>query len=440
MDNYEENNSTNVMQLITLIVSDLTRLKDLKIPIKTFMYPEAEEMFTTIIELYKQNGFVSNVELAKLSKDGKFNWGLYCEYSLGSVLDTKMMNTSYLQQMFFYQNKILEHYKITKISKLTDDLQTKKIGYDEFMEKIKVINDYRIEQVTTNFKTISEIPFQEEEKTYINSNVWKLDNAIKGFALGELSIWSGGNASSKSTFLNQMALETITQGYNVAIYSGELTNVRLLKWIFLQACGKKKIIEKNGFYSPREMERDKISFWLNDKLFIFDDKCGNKINIILESVRNIVEKKDVKVVIIDNLMSMEFDSKENKYDAQSNLVKELSKLAKELNIHIHFVCHPRKSMNFLRKNDISGTADITNLADNVFIMHRTNNDFTRTTKEMFGWSDDYEIYKYSNVVEICKNREFGVQDLFVGLHFEIESKRLLNIPTEEKHYGWEMMR
>ena len=112
-------------------------------------------------------------------------------------------------------------------------------------------------------------------------------------------------------------------------------------------------------------------------------------------------------------------------------------LAKELNIHIHFVCHPRKATSFLRKEDIAGTGDLTNIADNVYIMHRVNQDFKVRTKEMFKWRDDNEIYQYTNVIEICKNREFGWQDMMIGMYFEVESKRLLNTPNEEKKYGWE---
>ena len=134
------------------------------------------------------------------------------------------------------------------------------------------------------------------------------------------------------------------------------------------------------------------------------------------------------------------DYGDNKYDTQSYLIKELSELAKKYNVHIHFVCHPRKSTTFLRKVDISGTADITNVADNVFILHRVNNDFRKATKDMFGWKDDYDLYKFSNIIEICKSREFGVQDCFVGLYFEKESKRLLNGVGEHKRFGWEMMR
>ena len=75
--------------------------------------------------------------------------------------------------------------------------------------------------------------------------------------------------------------------------------------------------------------------------------------------------------------------------------------------------------------------------ENVFIVHRVNTDFKTKSKSTFGWKDDNELYNYTNVIEVCKNRDLGVQDLFVGLQYEMESKRFLNERFETKHYDWE---
>ena len=48
-----------------------------------------------------------------------------------------------------------------------------------------------------------------------------------------------------------------------------------------------------------------------------------------------------------------------------------------------FVAHPRKSVGFLRLDDISGSADIANAVENAFIVPQ-NNDFRKRSKEMFG--------------------------------------------------------
>lgn len=292
------------------------------------------------------------------------------------------------------------------------------------------------EEITKYYKTTSEINVLESENiTYIKSGIENIDKYIKGFALGEMSVWSGGNGSGKSTVLNQIAIESILQGYNTLIFSGELKDSRLLKWFNLQLCGKKNLSynETTDTLYPKDPETTmKIT---NNKLFIYDNEIGNNIKTILQAIKEAVKQKHVKMVILDNLMSMNLSSYGgDKYEVQTSFVTDLSNLAKKLNIHIHFVCHPRKSTNFLRKYDISGTADLTNIADNVFIVHRVSNDFKNQIKDMYKRKSDDELFSYDNVIEICKNREQGVQDLFIGQYFEVDTKRFKNYKNEEKNY------
>ena len=431
----------DVIELIQWLIVDVDYgTKLLKIPTNIFMNEDLEEMYQTIVAFKKQYGVVSHRELGELAKRNKFNWQLFVEGRFYEYLENKDFGNHLVKSWVdLYQNKVLEKFKEIKTNKLQQKYMSGKIDRFELGNELDKINSYQI-NTNENFETIHELDLSDEERIYIKSGTNQIDNEIKGFALGELSVWSGSNGSAKSTYLNQIALESINQNYKVAIYSGELTSKRLMQWMVLQASRKEDVRNIKGFYKPTESARDKILYWLDDKLFVFNNTKGSKKELILQSVRDVVEHKKVQVVIIDNLMSIELE-KNNKYDEQSDLVKELSVIAKELNIHIHFVCHPRKAIQFLRKNDISGTADLTNIADNVFILHRVGKDFVRNFKETFGIKDDeYPLFKYSNVIEICKNREFGVQDRFIGLYYEVETKRLLNSEGEKKYYGWENMR
>ena len=45
--------------------------------------------------------------------------------------------------------------------------------------------------------------------------------------------------------------------------------------------------------------------------------------------------------------------------------------------------------------------------------------------------------EYSNVVEICKNRSYGVVDFLVGMYYEVETKRFKNYKAEHIVYGWQ---
>jgi len=431
----------DVIELIRWLIKDIDLGKKLlKINVAMFLDDELIKLYKTIVDFKEKNGVVNYKELANLYHEGKFNWNLFVECKYYEDLEIRKFKENEVKIWIdFYQKRILENYKEKTLKKLYVAYGTNEINAEEYAKKIELINNYHLPS-ENDFKTIHEIDLTDEDKTYIKSNVRLLDSSIRGFALGELSVWSGGNASAKSTFLNQMALEAINQNYNVAIYSGELTSKRLMQWLFLQAAGKDNVIDVSGFYKPNDDSKSRIAYWLDGKIYVFDNEKGNKSDLVLHSIRDVVNRKNVKVVIIDNLMSIELNNN-NKYDEQSNFIKQLSSIAKELNIHIHFVCHPRKTTLFLRKNDISGTADLTNIADNVFIIHRVGFDFKRGFKEAYGYkNDDIELFNYSNVIEICKNREFGVQDKFVGLYFEKETKRLLNSKEEYRHYAWENKR
>ena len=65
----------------------------------------------------------------------------------------------------------------------------------------------------------------------IKTGIDALDKKLIGMNKGELSIWSGGNGSGKSTFLSQIALESICRNFNVAMFSGELTSNRAKSWL-----------------------------------------------------------------------------------------------------------------------------------------------------------------------------------------------------------------
>lgn len=420
--------------LIGFILNNPLYLEELQVKPKYLETENLKKLLEYLIECYKDKKCLTQEDL---------NNDEYVLLIADIWSSTLYMSTLADRQFKEIEKSILINFKKKFIKYLNEELEAEKISYDDFTNKIEQVSKINITNTNSNsMLTVKDINTNtEEELEYIKSNTYDLDNRIKGFALGQLSVWSGGNAASKSTYLNQLAIESIEQGYNVAIYSGELVASRLLKWLINQCAGKQNMqyYKKGNYYYVDDYNKNCIRQWLNNKLYIYNNEFGNKVKDIIESLKQCIKLNNIKVVIIDNLMSMDLNKySENKYDNQSLLIQNLSALSKELNIHIHFVCHPRKVTNFLRKIDISGSADLTNIADNVFILHRVNQDFRIKTKEMFKWLDNNPIYSFTNVIEVCKNRDFGVEDAFIGLYFEPESKRLKNSQQEVKEYGWKI--
>lgn len=268
----------------------------------------------------------------------------------------------------------------------------------------------------------------------------ELDRKLGGLYMSEVTILSGGNASGKSSWLNSLLLNIVQQGYKIALWSGELRADILKSWIQMVAAGSNNLrpsqFDRGRYYVPDNIG-ERIDTWLDGKFYLYNNDYGTKAEQILHDME-ILLKAGVKVFILDNLMTLDvnlFDGDKN--NKQKELILRIKDFAMKNMVHIILVAHPRKSMAFLRKNDISGTADISNAVDNVFIMHRTNEDFIHAVTEFYDSSKANALRKYGNVLSVEKNRLYGVVDYMCGFHYDIISRRFKNTPDEQIRYGWE---
>lgn len=280
--------------------------------------------------------------------------------------------------------------------------------------------------------------YDRSKITTIQSRLGSMDALIGGFNKGELSIWSGSNSSGKSTLVSQLGLAAVHQGYKVAMFSGEMPPKLVKYWLYLQAAGRNNVEEDP--LSPRHYRlkagiKEYLNKRLSGSLAVYNNDYGSDWETVASVIFNWVREKGSDVVIIDNLMSLNLPAgAADKYDIQTQIVQTLSQAAKQLNVHIHFICHPRKTESFLRKNDISGTGDLTNTADNVFMVHRVNNDFLNRVKEIYPrLSIPSDV---GNAVEIMKNRDLGVVDEMILLYFDGTCKTMTDIRGGVPAYSW----
>ncbi len=279
----------------------------------------------------------------------------------------------------------------------------------------------------------------------IATGIKELDGKIfGGTIIQQLSILTGRPGSGKSTVLDSIALASVNQGYPTAYFSGELPNQLLKSWITLPAAGrsyvKPSLKRKNSWFVQKDVEA-RILAWLKGKLYVHNAEYGNNWAQLRRDILDIVHK-GVKNVILDNLMTLGLDyhSENGKLDAQIAFINDLHALVRKERFHCWLVAHPRKQTSFLRFEDISGAAEMGNLADNIFLLHRVNQDFENQAKAFFPKSKLETILTggYTNVVEIAKNRIPGLYmgDL-VGVYYEPETKRMKNRPEEMFQYGWD---
>jgi twinkle protein len=283
-------------------------------------------------------------------------------------------------------------------------------------------------------------PYDVAKVQRVASKIRGLDEETGGFLMGELSIWTGRSGQGKSTILGQQMIEAIDAGESVCAYSGELRADRFQYWINLQAAGRKHIAKyfdkvkgKDVAYVPKETA-EQIKEWYQGRFWLYDNNVSgnNEETGILRLFSYAARKYGCKVFLVDNLMTSRFDcgkSDSDYYRAQSNFVGELIHFAKAYNVHVHLVAHPRKTQGKIEKENVSGSGDITNRADNVFSIDR----MTDEEKMKAG---------FDTKLTILKNRSEGVQNVEIGLMFDQESKRFYqrsDTVGAYKMYGWETL-
>lgn len=292
------------------------------------------------------------------------------------------------------------------------------------------------------FRTAEQILQEAEpDHEFIHTGISLIDEKMLGFEKSCVTVLSGLRGSGKSTLLGQIMLTAINEGHTVVCYSGELSNRKYLNWLYRQAAGKHGVEQGTtyqGGYGVRPEVQDKITEWFGEYFWLYNNKFGNRFDLISQYLRQKLKETKADLCVIDNLMALDLQSYDrmNKYDAQTKFVWELKNIAELSNTHVVFVAHPRKANGLLRLADISGSGNISNIVDNAFIIHRWNRDFENGFQEFFKEDAEKKIPRCTNVVEITKDREGGLQDEFIPLWYEERSKRLQNAIDENLIYCW----
>lgn len=244
----------------------------------------------------------------------------------------------------------------------------------------------------------------------IKSGFKRLDELLEGgFMYGQVILVTGKRGAGKSTVCSQFVCEALEQNHNAFIYSGELPDFFVKDWLDRQLTGKEH---------PTISQTEQCENFYRNRLFIYNneiiDSEDSELKTLPELIEELAAQKDVKLALIDNLMTaITCNVNENLYRQQSEFVGKLARISKAYNMVIMLVAHPRKSSNEFDNDDVSGSADITNRVD---VVMSYDKDSKRKQSDL-------------RVLKVTKNRINGkVED--IDLYFSEYSKRISDTPND----------
>lgn len=267
------------------------------------------------------------------------------------------------------------------------------------------------------------------------SGLQGLDDLIGGFSGGELSIWTGKRGEGKSTLLGQVLLDAVNQAHRVCVYSGEMPAARFKLSMLQQAAGYRFIQAEElpgtgkRSYTVKPEAVEAIDAWWDRCLFLTDirkDNAHDEDNIValFEYARRVY---GCDTFLVDNIMTarLKQEAQLGMWQAQSEFAGRLVAFSKANGVHVHLVAHPRKTGKAaIETDDVGGSGDLTNRADNVLKIERVP-------------EDKLPQVGCATVLTVMKNREFGALGA-VKLDFNPCDRRFFRAGGDDrKRYSWE---
>lgn len=252
------------------------------------------------------------------------------------------------------------------MSTLTDKMKSMVVNQNE-------IQSYFAERSEEITKIKSPTAYIDEIKEYFTGDFhkglllpWSKTHDNFRIRPAETIIWAGYSGAGKSMFTSEVVLGLL-KTEKVMVASFELRPVATLQRMIRQTLG-------GNNPAPEFIEK-----WVekaDGKLFLYDQQGVVTPETIMEVIYYSAEKLKCSQIVLDSLMKCGIA--EDNYQQQKEFIDKLCIAARDLKITIHLVAHARKRSDDIMKppskHDVSGSANITNLVDNVFIVYRTDKD------------------------------------------------------------------
>lgn len=263
-----------------------------------------------------------------------------------------------------------------------------------------------------------------------SSGLPAVDNILGGFYFGQLVVLTGERGEGKSTLASQFATMALNAGHNVFFYSGELMDWYFRAWIDYQIAGPGHINAlRYGDFSIDMSVYPKIAEWYRGRFYLYDNSSilNEKHEELTKTIMKAITQYGCSVVFIDNLMTaIADDINSDIYRQQTEFVKKLANIAKQMNVLIFLIAHPRKTSGYNFENDdVAGSSNITNLADVVMRYARPK-------------GEDEDEDTQDRLLQITKNRLTGRTDRHgIRLVFDERSKRINELHDWSWKLEWE---
>lgn len=260
-------------------------------------------------------------------------------------LTSQIATAAHLQHhILILKDKYLRREMIRMSAELQSSAFDECTDLEEIIESAQAIFMKILGDETENIKSFTEVSKEVEETVIINSTskipstgiptgFKKFDDFAHGMQLGDLVIIAGESSHGKTMLATNKINNAAKLGYPCAVYSLEMSAKQLVSRMISIESGissKDILFQRLPIESVQHISNH-ISK-LNGLPVYFDDRSTASIHKICASVRKMVLKYGVQLVVVDYLQLVSGDQKQGREEEVGQNARIFKNLAKELNI------------------------------------------------------------------------------------------------------------
>lgn len=246
------------------------------------------------------------------------------------------------------------------------------------------------------------------------------------FRPGEVTLWGGVNGHGKSAVLGYAMLHAMSAGERACIASMEMRPIATMERLARQAaCTERPAPEfLRGF-----------GRWTDNRLWLYNHVGTVQRDRMLAVSRYCRNELGIQHMVIDSMLKCGIAPDD--YSGQKTFVDQLCALARDTDLHIHLVHHARKGekeSNVPDKFDLKGAGEITDLVDNVLIVHRNKLKEAELRKDLTPEKRE-EVEMKADTVLICAKQRHHTWEGTARLWFDAASLQF----RDQRQHGAEYL-
>jgi len=248
---------------------------------------------------------------------------------------------------------------------------------------------------------------------------WKKTHDKVRFRGGEISLWAGINGHGKSLLLSHI-MAHLMKTSTILVASLEMS---------IPATGARLVRQIAGIEKPTPSYIESILHWTTNRAVVYDQLDTVPADRIVGMCMYAMEKLKVRHIIIDSMMKCGIGTDD--FNSQKAFVDSLAGVAKKYNGHIHLVHHMRKGSSendIPDKFDVKGAGEITDMVDNLFIVHRN-----KLKEQEIEEGKSVDELVPDTTLTVAKQRH-GEWEGRIALYFDKASTQYLQSPRANKEW------